>query len=275
MQKTKTVIEPAAAFRFNLSELWRYRELAYFFAWRDLKVKYRQTALGVGWALLQPLGLMLLFTLLFSKTSLAYNSGSLPYTLFVLSGLVLWHLFYAAVSQAADSMVSNAAIIKKIYFPKLIIPLSALFTALIDFTIAFFLLLVFLLIYKQAVSWTALLFFPAAVGLCLLSAFGLGTLLSALNVKYRDFRYALPFLLQALFFSTQLIYPASIIKEQWLKYLFALNPVNAAIELFRIPMQQAPADKTIVLVGAASAFILALLGFVYFKKTEAHFADIV
>lgn len=275
MEGPKIIIKPSAARSIDFKELWRHRELAYFFTWRDLKVKYKQTALGILWALLQPLGLMLLFTLLFSKTSIAKSDAQLPYALFVLSGLILWNLFYTAVSQASDSMVANAAIIKKIYFPRLIIPFSTLFTALVDFGIAFAFFLIFCISYNHSISWTAILLFPAAVVLCLLFAFGLGTLLSALNVKYRDFRYALPFLLQALFFSTQIIYPASIVEARWLKYVFALNPMNAAIELFRMPIRQTPIDIEIIIIGTTAALFFALLGFVYFKKTEAYFADII
>ena len=148
-----------------------------------------------------------LFVLIFSRSSIAQSPG-MPYPVFVLSGLVVWNLFYHAVSHAAEGMISNAAIIKKIYFPRLVIPLSAMISALIDFIIGFVLLLVCCMIYGQSVQWTALLFFPLAIGLVLVAAFGLGTWLGALNVKFRDFRYALPFLLQFLFFGTQVLYPA-------------------------------------------------------------------
>lgn len=275
MENHRIVINPSTARFLNFRQLWQHRELLLFFAWRDLKVKYKQTALGVLWAVLQPLALMLLFTLLFSGTSIANGDAHMPYALFVLSGLVLWNLFYTAVSQAADSMVSNAAIIKKIYFPRLLIPLSTLLTALVDFGVALLLFAFFCVYYNQGIHWSAFWLFPAAAGLCLLAAFGLGALLSALNVKYRDFRYALPFLLQALFFSTQIIYGASIIQAPWIKYLFALNPVNAAIELFRMPMRPASADVQIIAIGAASALFFAAIGFFYFKKTEAYFADII
>lgn len=275
MQQYRTIIKPAAGVSFHFKELWQHRELLYFFAWRDIKVKYKQTALGILWALLQPLALMLLFTLVFSKTSIAQKNTGLPYTLFVLSGLIVWNLFYSSVSHAAESLLNNSSIIKKIYFPRLIIPASALIAALVDFAIAFGIFIIFCFLYHQSISPTAILFFPLAVLLCLLTAFGAGTLLGALNIKYRDVRYALPFLLQALFFATQIIYPASVVQSQLMKYVFALNPLNAAIELFQIPISHTAPDVGLILTGAATSAVLALLGFLYFKKTEAYIADII
>ena len=260
-------IKPAARLSLGGAELWKYRELFYYYTWRDIKVRYKQTALGVLWALLQPLGMMALFVLIFSRSSIAQSPG-MPYPVFVLSGLVVWNLFYHAVSHAAEGMISNAAIIKKIYFPRLVIPLSAMISALIDFIIGLVLLLVCCMIYGQSVQWTALLFFPLAIGLVLVAAFGLGTWLGALNVKFRDFRYALPFLLQFLFFGTQVFYPSTLAEEKGLQLVFALNPVNAAIELFRYPLGL-PVNVTIITMGTAMALVLLLTGIFYFKKSHA------
>jgi lipopolysaccharide transport system permease protein len=193
LEKIRTIIKPPSTVSLRLGELWQHRELLYFFAWRDIKVKYRQTVLGVLWAVLQPLALMLLFVWIFSHSSIAQTPTGMSYPVFVLSGLVLWNLFYSSVSHASESMISNASIIKKIYFPRLIIPLSSLCGALLDFAIAFLLFLVFCLVKGSVPGIDALLFFPAAIILCLVSAFGFGTLLGALNVKFRDFRYVLPF----------------------------------------------------------------------------------
>ena len=257
----------------RLEEIWQHRELLYFFAWRDIKVKYRQTVLGILWAVLQPLALLFLFVWIFSRSSIAQTTQGITYPVFVLSGLVLWNLFYSSVSHASESMISNASIIKKIYFPRLIIPLSALCVALLDFAIAFLLFLIFCLVRGTMPAANALLFFPAATLLCLISAFGFGTLLGALNVKFRDFRYALPFLLQLLFFATQVIYPSSLISEPWQKNILALNPMNAAIELFRYPLS-GTMDLHLVLTGTVCAFLLGIAGLFYFQKTEAYFADI-
>ncbi|HYC29768.1 MAG TPA: ABC transporter permease, partial [Chitinophagaceae bacterium] len=160
LEKNRTIIKPPAGISFGFSELWQHRELLYFFAWRDIKVKYKQTVLGILWAVLQPLALMLLFSFIFSKTSIAATPAGIRYEIFVLSGLVLWNLFYTSVSHAADSMIVNAGIIKKIYFPRLIIPLSTIVAALLDFAVSLVLFAAFCLFYEQPVNVLALLYFP-------------------------------------------------------------------------------------------------------------------
>lgn len=185
---------------FDWKELWRYRELFYFFTWRDLKVKYKQTILGFLWALLQPLFMMIIFTLFFGR-ALKLPEQSLPYPVYVLSGLVMWNIFSAGLTNASNGMINNASIIKKIYFPRLIIPVSSILGALIDFLIAWLLFIGVLVIYRQPVSWMAAWSWPLALGICMVATLGLGSWLSALNVKYRDFRYVIPFLVQVPFFS--------------------------------------------------------------------------
>ncbi len=273
MHKTETIIQPPSKISLGIKELLQYRELFYFFTWRDIKVKYKQTVLGVLWAVLQPLGMMLLFTFIFSKT-LKMDSGSMIYPVFVLSGLILWNLFNTSVSHAAESIIANAGIIKKIYFPRLIIPCSAILTALFDFAMAFIIFICICIYYKQPVHWSAAYYFPAGIFLILLSAFGLGTLLSALNIKYRDFRYLIPFLLQVLFFASQVIYPLQVIKNTLLKNILSVNPVNGAIELFRAALTGAAPDMTVIAISTAASCILCLAGIYYFRKTESHFADI-
>ncbi|MDQ6756630.1 MAG: ABC transporter permease [Bacteroidota bacterium] len=272
MKAARTVIEPQNNLSLRLNELWEYRELFYFFTWRDIKVKYKQTYLGIAWAILQPLTLMLLFTFVFSKNLKLY-SGANRYEVFVLSGLILWGLFYAGVSHASDSIVQQSNVIKKIYFPRLIIPVSALLVAFFDFIIAFLLFLVFCLIYQQPLLWQAIFLFPTAIFLNLLAAFGVGTLLSALTVKFRDFRYAIPFLLQFLFFATAVIYPLQSIKQTWLQDVLALNPVNGAIEIFRGGMGET-INERLLIISVASALFFSVAGFFYFRKTEAFFADL-
>ena len=273
MEKLTTRIQPPLHFSLGLRELWHYRELFYFFSWRDIKVKYKQTYLGIVWALLQPLGMMMIFTLLFSK-SLKIPSGAIPhYPVFVLSGLIVWNLFNSSVSHAAESMIQNANIIKKIYFPRLIIPCSSVLVAFFDFLMAFLIFITLCVGYQQTILWNAILFFPAGILLSLLSAFGLGTFLSALNVKYRDFRYTVPFLLQVLFFASQVIYPLPFIQQSWLKNILAFNPLNGAIELFRAPLT-GTVNMNIVIASLGSCVLLTILGLFYFRKTEAYFADI-
>lgn len=266
-------IAPPSSFSAGFRELWQYRELFYFFTWRDIKVKYKQTYLGILWALLQPLGLMLIFTLIFTRTW-KIDTAPVSYPIFALSGLICWNLFNASVSHAGESMVQNAHIIKKIYFPRLIIPASAILVALFDFIMGLILFIVFCLIYKQPVQWTAVLWFPAGILILLVAGMGAGSLLAALNVKYRDFRYTIPFALQFLFFATQVIYPLGSIKQDWLKTILAANPVNAALELFRAPLHGNGIDMTIVGTGSAVTLFLLLTGIYYFRKTEAYFADL-
>jgi len=273
MEKPVIHIKPPSNLSLGFKELWQYRELFYFFTWRDIKVKYKQTYLGILWALLQPLGMMLIFTFLFSKTW-PINTGTIKYPVFVLSGLICWNLFSSSVSHAGDSMVQNANIIKKIYFPRLIIPCSAMLVALFDFLIAFIIFLVLCFVLNQPPSWTAIIYFPAGILLSLLSAAGLGFFLAALNVKFRDFRYALPFLLQVLFFASQVIYPLQSVQRSLFKYLLAINPMNAAIELFRAPLSNTAPDMTIIGIGTISCILLLIIGLFYFRKTEAYFADI-
>jgi lipopolysaccharide transport system permease protein len=274
MEKFITRIKPPSGFSLGLKELWQYRELFYFFTWRDIKVKYKQASLGILWALLQPLGMMAIFTFLFSKTW-PINTGDIKYPIFVLGGLILWNLFSSAVSHGSESIIQQEKIISKMYFPRLIIPGSAVLVALFDFLMGFTVFIIFCLIYKQPVHWTAIIYFPVAIIIVFKAAFGFSTFLSALTVKYRDFRYTIPFMLQVLFFGSQVIYPLQSIQQSWLKYLLAINPVNAAIELLRAPLSSTfIVDWTVVGIGVASTISIILLGLFFFKKTEAYFADL-
>ncbi len=266
-------ITPPGKVSLGLNELIQYRELFYFFTWRDIKVKYKQTSLGILWALLQPLGMMLIFTFLFSKTW-KIDTTPVQYPIFVLAGLILWNLFSSSVSHAGESMIKNGHIISKIYFPRLVIPCSSVLVAFFDFLMGLLIFIVFCFIYKQPVSWSAIIYFPAGILIVVLAAFGTGTFLAALNVKYRDFRYTIPFLLQFLFFASQVIYPLQSVQQTWLKYCLAINPANAAIELFRHPFSGTPLDFTIVVIGAVSTLLLCFIGIFYFRKTEAYFADL-
>jgi lipopolysaccharide transport system permease protein len=235
LEHTKIVIKPQQAFSFNAKELWSHRELIFFLTWRDIKVKYKQTVLGIIWVILQPLAMMLIFMALFSRSGFASSVPGISYPVFILSGLILWNLFYASVSHGAESMLQNSGIIKKIYFPRLAIPISAVLGAVLDFLISFLIFLIFCIAYQQSIDLSALVYFPSAIILCIFFAFGLGTFVGALNMMYRDFRYLLPFFLQLLFFSTQIVYTLRIVEKDWIRYLLALNPMNAVIEIFLIP----------------------------------------
>lgn len=257
---------------FHWGELWRHRELFYFFTWRDVKIKYKQTVLGFLWAILQPLMMMVIFTFFFGK-ALKIPSQNLPYPVYVFSGLLIWNMFSTGLTNASNSMVNNAGIIKKIYFPRLIIPVSSVLVALFDFFMAFVLYALLLLFYQQPVSWQAVYLWPAAILLTTIATLGIGSWLAALNVKYRDFRYVIPFLVQVLFFLTPVIYPLSLLNYPVLKYILVCSPVYAAVELFRFPLTGIFPDIVFFSISLASGIILLFAGIFYFKRTEDFFAD--
>ncbi|HNP06968.1 MAG TPA: ABC transporter permease [Cyclobacteriaceae bacterium] len=257
-----------------MKELIEYKELFYFFTWRDIKVKYKQTLLGFLWAILQPLIMMIIFTFFIGK-AMNVPSGGMQYPVFAFSGLILWAVFSSGITNAGNSMVSNAQIIKKIYFPRLVIPISAILVSVFDFLIAFFVFIVLTVFYEQAIDLSkALILWPSALIVTVIATFGPGCLLAALNVKYRDFRYVIPFLVQALLFLTPVIYPISILDNDWLKYALALNPMYAAISIFRTPMVGSGADVIMIGISLISGLLFFVAGLIYFRKTEMYFADL-
>ncbi|MBS1681415.1 MAG: ABC transporter permease [Bacteroidetes bacterium] len=263
---------PSTAKILHWKELWLYRELFYFFTWRDIKVKYKQTLLGFLWAILQPLFMMIIFTFFFGR-ALNIPSQNLPYPLYVFSGLLLWNMFSAGLTNASNSMVNNAAIIKKIYFPRLIIPVSSILVALFDFLMGFGIYTGLLVYYAQPVAWSAAFIWPLALILTVVATMGLGSWLSALNIKYRDFRYVIPFLVQVLFFLTPVIYPVSMLKYPFLQYILVCSPMYAAIELFRYPLTDAMPDIYFMTASLTSGVVFLFIGIFYFKQTENFFAD--
>lgn len=267
-------IKPQNKFGLGLRELWEYRELFYFFTLRDIKVKYKQTILGFLWAVLQPLILALLFSFFLGKAITNYTSLQMPYEVFALSGLVIWGIFASGLNNAGNSMVSNANIIKKIYFPRLIIPLSSVLVGLFDFIMAFTVFIIYCLFKDISFGWQALIYFPLAVFLTCIATFGAGSLLAALNVKYRDFRYIIPFLIQLLLFLTPVIYPVSITKSPYLTMVLSLNPMSAPLEIFRASFTGGTVQLVPTMISIASSVIMLIIGLVYFRKTEAYFADL-
>jgi len=267
-------IKPQNKFSLGLRELWEYRELFYFFTLRDIKVKYKQTVLGFLWAVLQPLILAFLFSFFLGKAITNYTSLDLPYKLFALSGLVIWGIFSSGLNNAGNSMVSNANIIKKIYFPRLIIPISSVLVGLFDFLMAFVVFLIYSVFEGVTFSASAFLYFPLAVILTCIATFGAGSLLAALNVKYRDFRYIIPFLIQLLLFLTPVIYPVSITNNVYLNWILALNPMTAPLDIFRAALNDGHLHLQHDIISTAASLVLLITGLVYFRKTEAYFADL-
>ena len=267
-------IKPQSKFSLGLKELWEYRELFYFFTWRDVKVKYKQTVLGFLWAILQPLFMTFVFTVFLGEAITQKTHLNIPYPVFALSGMLLWGIFSGGMSNAANSMVNNANIIKKIYFPRLIIPISAILSALVDFAIAFVIFIVLLFIYKIDVNYSGLLFLPVSIIITCLSAMGCGFLLAALNVKYRDVRYIIPFMVQGLLFLTPVMYPVTISTNPVLQTILKLNPLSGALELIRGLFTGYAVNMETVFLSMTVSLLLFITGIIYFRKTESYFADL-
>jgi len=261
-------------FYLNLKEIWNYRELFYIFAWRDIKVRYKQTVLGITWVLFQPLVSMIVFTVFFGNF-VKIPSGNLPYPLFVLCGLVFWTFFSTSLSSASSSLTSNENIIKKIYFPKVILPLSTIVTTSVDFAISIILLFIVGFYFKFIPSISILIVIPLGYLISFLTASGLGLFFSAINVKYRDVRYIIPFFIQTLIFLTPVIYPTSIVKSSS-KFLFVLNPMSAVIESTR-GVVSGNSSIDFLSLGIATLMSLAIFffGLAFFNATEKFFADII
>lgn len=268
-------IKPNSNFSLGFRELWEYRELLFFFTWRDIKVKYKQAFLGILWVIIQPLLLMLVFTFILYQ-GLSLETEGMPYPVFALSGLIIWNIFSGSLSNTAESMITHANIIKKIYFPRMVIPLSAILTALFDFLSPFMVYLVLIIWYQIQIQWTCFfLFLPLGILICCIASFGLGTLLGALNVKYRDFRYIIPFLIQFLFFLSPIIYSNDTLKVDWLRYFILFNPITASLELFRSPFLAEGINWASVGGGTIAALVLLIAGVYIFRKTERFFSDLV
>jgi homopolymeric O-antigen transport system permease protein len=269
----RVVIEPSRGWRaLDLRELWRFRELVYFLALRDVKVRYKQTALGVTWVLLQPLLAMGIFSIVFGARGLTTNG--VPYPLFVISGLVPWFYFSNATSGASGSVVGNTQLISKVYFPRLAIPLAAVLANLVDLSIGLLLQLVLLLAFGVGWSWN-LLAVPLLVALMVLTALGVSVWLSALDVQYRDVRYAVPFFIQVWLFATPVIYATAHVPSVW-RPILALNPMTGVIEAFRWSLLGTGEAPVAALAGSAVIVLLLLsTGLLYFRRMERTFADII
>ena len=271
----QTVIEPTRGWQWlNVRELWRHRELLFFLAWRDVKVRYKQTILGAAWALLQPALLMIVFTLVFSRVA-GISSGEVPYPLFALAGLLPWLFFATAITSAGNSVVGSERLITKIYFPRLAIPFAAVGAAAVDFTIALALLVGAMAVYGVTPTWN-LLVAPLVMAIVALAAIGLGTLLAALNVAYRDVRHIIPFLVQVGMFATPTIYLQPTGNETGaLRWLLTLNPMASLVSSFRASLLGGPIPWAELGVAAAVSGALFVIGCLYFRKVEDDFADVI
>jgi lipopolysaccharide transport system permease protein len=257
----------------RLNELWEYRELLYFLTWRDIKVRYKQTALGAAWAIIQPVFTMVLFSLFFGRLAKMPSDG-VPYPIFSMAGLVPWTFFVYGLTQSSNSLVGSQNLIKKVYFPRLVIPISSLCSGLVDFAIAFVILFVMMIFYGISPGWN-IVWIPAFIVLTLITSLGTGLWLSALNVEYRDVRFTIPFLTQFWMFATPIAYPSSLLSEPW-RTLYGLNPMVGVVEGFRwglLGTQTQPGP--IILASIGAALFLMVSGAFYFRRMERTFADVV
>ena len=267
------VIQPSKSWRvISLKDIWAYRELLFFLTWRDVKVRYKQTALGAAWAILQPLFMMIIFTIFFGRLAEVRSEG-IPYPLFALAGLVPWTFFANAIAASGNSLVGSAHLVTKVYFPRLIVPAAAMLAGLVDFMLAFGLLCLLMIYYGVALT-AQVLFLPVLVLLTSLFALAVGTWMSALNVKYRDVRFALPFVIQLWLFISSVILPSSSVPEKW-RWLLLLNPMSAIIEGYRSALLGLPFDW--IALGIASGITVGVLlyAFYSFGRVERSFADII
>lgn len=271
----KIIIKPKKGLaNLDFKELWSYRELFYFFAWRDIKLRYKQTILGIAWAILQPFVTMVVFTVIFGKLA-NMPSDDIPYPIFVYAGLLFWTAFATSLNSASQSMLRNAMIIQKIYLPRVVLPAASIVVAFIDFLFASLIFAGIIVYYGFVPHFQGLLFLPLLLLITIFASLGLGWFLAAINVKYRDIHYALPFFIQLLIFVTPVIYPVSIVPKAY-HWILALNPMTGVIETFKAVFLGTVSINWITLgISALASIIFLVLGLLYFLKTEKVFADII
>jgi len=270
---TLRISPPSRWTSLEFRELWEYRELLYFLIWRDVKVRYKQTALGAAWAVIQPFFMMVVFSLFFGRLAKVSSDG-IPYPVFTFCALLPWQLFANALTESSNSLVGNQNLITKVYFPRLVVPISAVLGGLVDFVIAFVILLGMMLYYGIVPGW-AIVTLPGFILLAVMTALGVGLWLSALNVQYRDVRYTIGFLVQLWLFLTPVAYPSSIVPEKW-RPLYGLNPMAGVVEGFRwalLGKSQPPG--AMLWVSVAVVILILFGGLYYFRRMEQQFADIV
>jgi lipopolysaccharide transport system permease protein len=256
----------------NVRELWTYRELLYFLTWRDIKVRYKQTAMGAAWAVLQPFVTMLVFTLFFS-IFIGVPSDRIPYPVFVYAGLLPWTFFASAVNNCSSSLVGSSALITKVYFPRMIVPAAAVGAGLVDLAVAAVILVGLVFVYGLSPTWSLLMLLPLVM-LTTMLAVGVGLLISALTVRYRDVRHALPFVLQIWMFASPIIYPQSVVPEKW-RWVLTLNPLTGVIEGFRSALVGREFDWPALGLAAGISFALLAAGALVFRRLERVFADLI
>jgi len=282
-KQTKTAYDytnepPGRFIRVDWKELWRYRDLFLVIAWRDISIRYKQTALGVIWAALQPFVTMVIFTFIFNRVAKVGSGDDTPYPVFLYVGLLLWQYYSGTLTRASESLVMNAQMIQKIYFPRIIMPVASAVAGLVDLAVASLILVAMMAVYGFAPHWQGIAILPILLLASICSSLGVGFFLSALNVKYRDVRYALPFVIQTLMYVTPVIYPVSMLnKYPVIKTLMLwLNPISGVISNARAGLLgRSPIEWGVLGISCLMSVVFLLIGLAYFKATEAYFADIV
>ncbi|MFA5127514.1 MAG: ABC transporter permease [Patescibacteria group bacterium] len=260
--------------QLNWREIWFFRDLFYFLSWRDIKVKYKQTIIGALWAVFQPFTTMVVFTIFFGKFAKMPSDG-VPYPIFVYAGLVFWTLFSSSLSHVSNTFMENERIITKVYFPRIILPASSIITNVVDCLIASLILFGMMIYYHFDISILGLTIFPVLITMTVFSTLGIGLFFSALNVKYRDVRFVLPFFIQILLFVTPVIYPVSIVSEKY-RWILGLNPMSGVIETARVViLGVGQVNWQLLSMSVASMAVYCILGYLYFKKVERYFADVI
>lgn len=255
-----------------MKELWAYRELLYFLTWRDVKIRYKQTAIGVLWVVLQPVITTAIFTVLFSNFA-RFETKNVPYPLFALSGLMIWLFVHTAITMAAGSFVSNANLVTKVYFPRLIVPFAATLAGITDLLFSLIILVILMIYYGVALTWQITLA-PVFLILAVIQTVAFGTLFSALNVRFRDVKFALPFALQVWMIASPVFYPSSMLSEKW-RLIFAINPLVGILEGFRASLFGTEFDWQIIGISCCSILFLVLFSLFIFKRMEDDFADLI
>jgi lipopolysaccharide transport system permease protein len=269
---TILITPPKKLVPIDFKELWAYRELLYIFTWRDAKVRYKQTALGAAWAIIQPLFTMVVFSIFFGGLAQIPSEG-IPYPLFSLAALLPWTLFAEGLTRSTMSMITNQNIMTKVYFPRLIMPFSGILSPLVDFVVAFSILILMMVYYGFAPTLNVV-FLPLFIVFAVITSLSVGLWLSALNVKYRDFQYTIPFLIQIWLFTSPVVYPSSLLPEKW-QILYGLNPMAGVIEGFRWALLGTNPPGAMIWVSLGVVIVLLVTGAFYFRRVEQYFADIV
>ncbi len=270
------IIKPTKKLSINLKELFAYRELFFYFAWRDVKVRYKQTAIGASWAVLQPFVQMVVFTLFFNKVAgIQSGNAAVPYAIFSYTGLMFWNFFSQALTKASNSLVDNQAVVTKVYFPRLLLPLSSTLIGLIDFAFAFIVFIGLAFYFGIPPTLTAVLLLPVALFVTFVASSGIGMFLAAVNVKYRDVKQAVPFFIQIGLFITPVIYPVTAVPVQY-QWILYLNPMTGVINMMRGSLlHTAPINWSLTLLSFGVAILFFMIGLIYFKAKEREFADII